>query len=105
MFCSQTCGSEILVVLENSNVAKLASNLYLLVHSLPQEDHHDTDDASTAEIYSILMSESTVSVLQSSRHREHRTSVVDRHAQTHRTAAVHGLRPGVLRTGGHLDGP
>ena len=30
--------SEHEVVLENSNVAQLASALYLLVHSLPQED-------------------------------------------------------------------
>ena len=79
------------VVLENSNVAQLASALYLLVHSLPQEDRYDTDDASAAEIYSILMSESTVYVLQSSRCREPRASVVDRHAQTHRTAALHGM--------------
>jgi putative transposase len=48
------------VVLENSNVEKLASNLYLSVHSLPQEGHHDTDDASAGEVYSILVSESTV---------------------------------------------
>ena len=48
-------------------MAKLASNLYLSVHALPQEDHHDTDDASAAEIYPMLMSESTVYVLQSSR--------------------------------------
>jgi hypothetical protein len=32
------------VVLENSNVAQLASALYLLVHSLLQEDRYDTDD-------------------------------------------------------------
>src|SRR5207248_4436823 len=38
------------VVLESGNVDKLASNLYLAVHSLPQEDHHDTDDASAGEI-------------------------------------------------------
>src|SRR5215468_2461530 len=94
-----------LVVLENSNVAQLASNLYLSVHFLPQEDHHDTDDASAAEIYPILMSESTVSVLQSSRRREHCASVVDRHAQTYRTAALHGMRPRVLRPGGDSDGP
>jgi len=60
-----------LVVLENSNEAELASNLYLSVHSLPQEDHYDTDDASATEIYPILMSESTVYVLQSSRRREY----------------------------------
>jgi hypothetical protein len=38
------------VVLENSNVAKLASIQYLAVHSLPQEDWYDTDDASAREI-------------------------------------------------------
>jgi hypothetical protein len=43
------------VVLENSNVEKLASNLYLSVHTLPQEDYHDTDDASAGEVYPILM--------------------------------------------------
>ena len=32
-------------------MATLASYLYLLVHSLRQEDHHDTDDASAGEIY------------------------------------------------------
>jgi len=48
------------VVLENSNVAKLASTLYLSVHSLPQEDCYDTDDASAREIYPILVPESTL---------------------------------------------
>jgi hypothetical protein len=43
------------VVLENSNVAKLESTQYLSVHSLPQEDRYDTDDASTREIYSMLV--------------------------------------------------
>ena len=43
------------VVLENSNVAKLASTQYLSVHSLPQEDRYDTDDASTREIYPMLV--------------------------------------------------
>ena len=38
------------VVLENSNVEKLASNLYLSVHSLPQEGHDETDDASAGEV-------------------------------------------------------
>ena len=53
-FCAQ--GHSILsqyqasVVLENSNVAQLASALYLLVHSLSQEDRYDTDDASAREI-------------------------------------------------------
>jgi hypothetical protein len=43
------------VVLENSNVAKLESTQYLSVHSLPQEDRYDTDDASTRAIYSMLV--------------------------------------------------
>src|SRR5262249_21725976 len=89
-------GAHFPVVLEKSNVAQLASNLYPPVHSLPEEDHHDTNDASAAEIYPILVSESTVFMLQSPRRREHRASVVDRHAQTHRTAALHPVRPGVL---------
>ena len=55
------------VVLENSNVAQLASALYLLVHSLPQEDRYDTDDASAREIYPILVPESTMCTVQSSR--------------------------------------
>ena len=43
------------VVLENSNVAKLASTQYLVVHSLPQADRYDTDDASARELYPILV--------------------------------------------------
>jgi hypothetical protein len=58
---------EFWVVLENSNVAQLASALYLLVHSLPQEDRYDTDDASAREIYSILVPKSTLCPVQSSR--------------------------------------
>src|SRR5438445_7228250 len=96
---------KILVVLENSNVAKLASTQYLLVHSLPQEDRYDTDDASAREIYSILVPESTMCPVQSSRRRQHRASVMDRDAPAHRTAALYGMRPGVLRAGGHPDGP
>ena len=42
------------VVLENSNVAQLASVLYLLAHSLSQEDRYDTDDASVREIAQFL---------------------------------------------------
>ena len=38
------------VVLEKSNVAQLASTQYLSVHSLPQEDRYDTDDASAREL-------------------------------------------------------
>src|SRR5205807_3502931 len=93
------------VVLENSNVEKLASNQYLLVQSRSKEDRYDINDASAGEVYSILVPESTVSVLQSSRRREHRPTVVDRQTQTHRTATLHGMRPGILRTGGDPDGP
>src|SRR5262249_61251437 len=60
------------VVLENSNVEKLASNQYLLVQSRSKEDRYDINDASAGEVYSILVPESTVSLLQSSWHREHR---------------------------------
>src|SRR5215831_6007692 len=93
------------VVLENSNVEKLASYLYLLVQSRSKEDRYAINDASAGEVYSMLVPESTVSLLQSSWHREHRTSVVDRHTPTHRTAALPGMRPGVFRTGGDSDGP
>src|SRR5215831_7056318 len=65
------------VVLENSNVAQLASTLYLLVHSLPQEDRYDTDDASAREIYSILVPESTLCPVQLLRHRQYCTSRLD----------------------------
>jgi Tn3 transposase DDE domain len=93
------------VVLENSNVAQLASALYLLVHSLPQEDRYDTDDASARETYPILVPESTMCPVQSSRRRQHRASVVDKDAPAHRTTALYDMRPGVLGTGGHPDGP
>src|SRR5205823_9582016 len=87
--------SEKAVVLENSNVEKLASNQYLLVQSRSKEDRYDINDASAGEVYSILVPASTVSVLQSSRRRAHRPSVVDRQTQTHRTATLHGMRPGI----------
>jgi len=48
-------------------VAKLASTQYLSVHSLPQEDRYDTDDASAREIYPILVPTSTMCPVQSSR--------------------------------------
>jgi hypothetical protein len=54
------------VVLENSNVAKLASPQYLSVHSLPQEDCYDTDDASAREIYPILVPQSTIDFIGNS---------------------------------------
>src|SRR5262249_49547591 len=92
------------VVLENSNMAQLAPALYLLVHSLPQEDRYDTDDASAREIYSILVPESTLCTVQSLRHRPYCASLLDRQGQAHRTVALHPVPPGVLRAGGHLDG-
>ena len=96
---------ELTVVLENSNVEKLASHLYLSVHSLPQEDHNDTDNASSGQVDTILMPESTVCVVQSAWRRQHHASVLDRHPPADRTAALHRMRPGVLRTGGPLEGP
>src|SRR5215475_12600789 len=92
------------VVLENSNVAQLASALYLLDHSLPQEDRYDTDDASAREIYSILVPESTLCTVQSFRHRQYRASLLDRQGPAHRTVALHAVPPGVLRAGRHFDG-
>src|SRR5712691_10163204 len=52
--------------LKNRNVAKLASTQYLSVHSLPQEDRYDTDDASAREIDPILVAASTMCLVQSS---------------------------------------
>jgi hypothetical protein len=43
------------VVLENSNVEKLASNQYLLVQSRSKEDRYDINDASAGEVYPILV--------------------------------------------------
>ena len=65
------------VVLENSYVAKLASTQYLLVHSLSQEDRYDTDDASARELYTILVSASTVCTVQPPRRRQYCPSLVD----------------------------
>jgi hypothetical protein len=93
------------VVLENSNMAKLASNPYLLVHSLTQEDHDDTDDASAGEIYAVFVPESSVCGMQSSRRRPQSPSVMARNAQTHRTAALYGMWPSMLCTRGDLVGP
>jgi len=58
LFCKQFW-----VVLENSNVEKLASNQYLLVQSRSKEDRYDINDASAAEVYPILVPESTMSML------------------------------------------
>jgi hypothetical protein len=71
------------VVLENSNMAKLAPNQYLLAQSRSKEGRYDINDASAREIYSILVPESTMRALQSSQRRQHRASVVDRDAQAH----------------------
>jgi hypothetical protein len=51
-------------------VAQLASDPYLSVHSLPQEDYHETDDASAREIYPILVPKSTVCTIQPPRRRQ-----------------------------------
>src|SRR5262245_13101625 len=92
------------VVLENSNVAQLASALYLLVHSLPQEDRYDTDNASAREIDAILVPASTLCPVQSLRHRHYCASRLDRQGQAHRTVALPPVPPGVLRAREHLDG-
>src|SRR3954462_7080190 len=89
--------NELSVVLEKSNVAQLASALYLLVHSLPQEDRYDTDDASAREIYSILVPESTLCTVQLLRHRQYCASLLDWQGQAHRTVALHPVSSGVLR--------
>ena len=44
-------------------MAKLASNLYLLVHSLPQEERYDTDDASAGQVYKIFVPQSSLSAV------------------------------------------
>ena len=77
-------------------MAKLASNLYLLVHSLPQEDRDDTDDTSAGEIEAIFVPESSVCKIQSFWRRQQSPSVLDRSAQTHRTAALYGMRLSIL---------
>jgi hypothetical protein len=46
-------------------MAQLAPNLYLAVHTLPQEDRYDTDDASAGKVYEIFMSQSSLSAVQS----------------------------------------
>jgi len=92
------------VVLEKSTVEKLASALSLVVHSLPEEDHHDTDDASPGEISSLLVSASTMGPGQSPRRRAHRAALRDRHVQAPRTVALSPLPPGGRRAGGPLDG-
>ena len=86
-------------------MAKLAPNQYLLAHSRSKEGRYDSHDASPRERDAILVPESTMRTLPSSRRRQHRASVVDRDAPAHRTAALYSLRPGVLGTGGHPDGP
>ena len=46
------------VVPEQSNVEKLVLDPYLAAYSLPQEDHHDTEDTSEGEVFPIDMPES-----------------------------------------------
>src|SRR4029434_2383516 len=60
------------VVLENSNMAQLAPNQYLLAQSRSKEGREDIHDASAREIYAILVPESTMRALQSSQRRQHR---------------------------------
>src|SRR5438067_12045915 len=77
------------VVLENSNMAKLASNEYLSVHSQPKEDRHDIDDASSGKVYNIFMPQSRLSAVQSLQRRHDRSSFLDGQTPAHRTAALH----------------
>src|SRR5213592_3598475 len=65
------------VVLENSNMAKLASKEYLSVHSQPKEDRHDIDDASSGKVYDIFMPQSRLSAVQSLQRRHDRSSFLD----------------------------
>jgi hypothetical protein len=58
-------------------MAKLASTRYLVVYSLPQEDRYATDDASTRELDTTLVSESTGCPVQLPRCRQHCASLVD----------------------------
>jgi hypothetical protein len=97
-------GAAVTVVRENSNVAQLASHPYLLVHALPQEDRHDTEDASSGEIYPMLVPASTVGAVQALWGGQPWPSSVDGKGQAHRTAVLHGLRPRVLRTSRDFDG-
>jgi hypothetical protein len=52
-------------------MAQLASNRYLVVHSLPKEDRYDTDDTSAEQIHEIFVSKSSLSALQSAQGRQH----------------------------------
>jgi hypothetical protein len=64
-------------------MANLAPKQYLLAQSRSKEGRYDINDASAREIYAILVPESTLRTLQSSRRRQHCASVVDRDAQAH----------------------
>ena len=77
-------------------MAELASTQYLSVHSLPQEDGDDTDDASARQIDPMLLPASTMCMVQSSWYRHHRASLLARQGAAHRTGALHRLRAGVL---------
>jgi len=86
-------------------VANRASNHYLLVQSCAQEDRADTDDASPRAIDAIRVPASTMGAVPPSRRRQQRAEVVAWDAQAHRTAALYGMQPGVLGTGGAPHGP
>src|SRR5262245_48303153 len=66
------------VVLENSNIAQLASNPYPKVHSRSKEDRHDTEDASARKIYDIFVPQARLSAVQSTQCRQHWSSLLDR---------------------------
>jgi hypothetical protein len=67
----------------------LASTQYLSVHSVAQEDRYDTGDASSVEIYTILVPESTVCTVQSLRERQHaHRSRTGKHKQIERLRCI-----------------
>src|SRR5207249_7135589 len=93
------------VVLENSNMAQLASKEYLSVHSQPKEDRHDSDDASSGKVYDIFMPQSRLSAVQSLQRRHDRSSFLDGQTPAHRTAALHRVCSRVLGARRDVDGP
>src|SRR5437870_13415039 len=94
----------ITVVLENSNMAKLASKEYLLAHSQPKEDRHDIDDASSGKVYDFFMPQSRLYAVQSLQRRYDRSSFLDGQTQAHRTAALHRVCSRVLVARRDVDG-
>src|SRR5215510_13129470 len=71
------------VILENSNMVQLASNRYRTIHSLPQEDRYETDDASAGQVYAMVVSTPSLPAVQSARYRQHDPSLLDRQAQAY----------------------